>query len=214
MGVALFGGSFNPFHNGHLSIAKDLVDHLDLHELKILPSGQPPHKLRNLASNKHRFKMIELGIKNHLNSISLEAFELNNKAISYTINTLKHFRQKLGASKTLIFCLGEDSFQLIDTWLDWERLTEYCHLVVISRKGFNIDLNCKIKIWLQQHQCNEIKNLHNKLFGNIYFCKLAQIDISSSEIRNNIAKKISIKELVSTEVQEYIVKNSLYKDAT
>ena len=120
----------------------------------------------------------------------------------------------MGASKTLIFCLGEDSFQLIDTWLDWERLTEYCHLVVFSRKGFNIDLNCNIKIWSQQHQCNEIKNLHNKPFGNIYFCKLAQIDISSSEIRNNIAKKISIKGLVPTEVQEYIVKNSLYKDAT
>ena len=50
MVIALFGGSFNPFHNGHLSVAKDLVDHLDLHELKILPSGQPPHKLRNLAS--------------------------------------------------------------------------------------------------------------------------------------------------------------------
>ena len=214
MGIALFGGSFNPFHNGHLSVAKDLVDHLDLHELKILPSGQPPHKPGNLASNKHRLKMIELGIKNHLNSISLEEFELNKNATSYTINTLKHFRQKLGASKTLIFCLGEDSFQLIDTWLDWERLTEYCHLVVISRKGFNIDLNCNIKIWSQQRQCSEIKNLHNKPFGNIYFCKLAQIDISSSEIRNNIAKKISIKGLVPTEVQEYIVKNSLYKDAT
>ena len=214
MGIALFGGSFNPFHNGHLSVANDLVDHLDLHELKILPSGQPPHKPCNLASNKHRLKIIELGIKNHLNSISLEEFELNNNATSYTINTLKHFRQKLGASKTLIFCLGEDSFQLIDTWLDWERLTEYCHLVVISRKGFNIDLNCKIKIWLQQHQCSEIKNLHDKPFGNIYFCKLAQIDISSSEIRNNIAKEISIKGLVPTKVQEYIVTNSLYKDAT
>ena len=214
MGLALFGGSFNPFHNGHLSVANDLVNHLDLHELKILPSGQPPHKPCNVASNKHRLKMIELGIKNHLNLISLEEFELNNKAISYTINTLKHFRQKLGASKTLIFCLGEDSFQLIDTWLDWERLTEYCHLVVVSRKGFNIDLNRNIKIWLQQHQCNEIKNLHNKPFGNIYFCKLAQIDISSSKIRNNIAKKTSIKGLVPTEVQEYIVKNSLYKDAT
>jgi len=214
MGIALFGGSFNPFHNGHLSVANDLVDHLDLHELKILPSGQPPHKPCNVASNKHRLKMIELGIKHQLNSISLEEFELNNKAISYTINTLKHFRQKLGASKTLIFCLGEDSFQLIDTWLDWERLTEYCHLVVVSRKGFNIDLNRNIKIWLQQHQCNEIKNLHNKPFGNIYFCKLAQIDISSSKIRNNIAKKTSIKGLVPTEVQEYIVKNSLYKDAT
>ena len=163
MGIALFGGSFNPFHNGHLSVAKDLVDHLDLHELKILPSGQPPHKPCNLASNKHRLKMIELGIKNHLNSISLEEFELNNNATSYTINTLKHFRQKLGASKTLIFCLGEDSFQLIDTWLDWERLTEYCHLVVISRKGFNIDLNCNIKIWSQQHQCSEIKNLYLSL---------------------------------------------------
>ena len=214
MGIVLFGGSFNPFHNGHLSVAEDLVDHLDLHELKILPSGQPPHKTCDLASNKHRLKMIELGIKNHLNSISLEEFELNNKTISYTINTLKHFRQKLGASKTLIFCLGEDSFQLIDTWLDWERLTEYCHLVVISRKGFNIDLNCKIKIWLQQHQCSEIKNLHNKPCGNIYFCTLAQIDISSSEIRNNIAKKISIKGLVPAEVQEYIVKNNLYEDAT
>ena len=72
MGVALFGGSFNPFHNGRLSIARDLVDHLDLHELKILPSGQPPHKPCNLASNKHRLKMIELGIKNHLNSIPLK----------------------------------------------------------------------------------------------------------------------------------------------
>ena len=214
MGIALFGGSFNPFHNGHLSVAKDLINHLDLHELKILPSGQPPHKFYNLASNKHRLKMIELGIKNHLVSMSLEEFELNSKATSYTINTLKHFRQKLGASKTLIFCLGEDSFQLIDTWLDWERLTEYCHLVVISRKGFNIDLNCNIKICSQQHQCSEIKNLYNKPSGNIYFCKLAQIDISSSEIRNNIAKKISIKELVPTEVQEYIVKNSLYKEAT
>ena len=91
MGVALFGGSFNPFHNGHLSIAKDLVDHLDLHELKILPSGQPPHKLRNLASNKHRLKMIELGIKNHLNSISLEEFELNNKTFQAKIGSFQDY---------------------------------------------------------------------------------------------------------------------------
>ena len=76
--------------------------------------------------------MIELELKS-LEFDNSEEFELNNKATSYTINTLKHFRQKLGASKTLIFCLGEDSFQLIDTWLDWERLTEY-HLVVISKR--------------------------------------------------------------------------------
>ena len=212
MTIAYFGGCFDPFHNGHLNIAQDLVNHLDLKNLKILPTGQPPHKEKFSISHEHRLNMIKIGIEKDLHHISIEDCEIRSIGTSYSVKTFKYLREKFGPEILIILCIGEDALESINTWYNWRELLNYCHLAVVSREGFKSNRGQEITDWLKENRCENITSLKKRAFGNIYFCRLSQLKISSSEIRKNIKLDRKFDGLVPSKIRRYINDHQLYRD--
>ena len=212
MALAYFGGCFDPFHNGHLNIAQDLVNHLDVKNLKILPTGQPPHKEKFSISHEHRLNMIKIGIEKDLHHISIEDCEIRSMGTSYSVKTFKYLREKFGPEVSIILCIGEDALESINTWYNWRELLNYCHLAVVSREGFKPNRGEEITDWLKENRCGNMTSLKKRAFGNIYFCKLSQLKISSSEIRKNIKLGKKFDELVPSKLRHYINEHHLYRD--
>ena len=212
MALAYVGGCFNPFHNGHLNIAKDLVNHLDVKNLKILPTGQPPHKEKFSISHEHRLNMIKIGIEKDLHHISIEDCEIRSIGTSYSVKTFKYLREKFGPEVSIILCIGEDALESINTWYNWRELLNYCHLAVVSREGFKPNRGEEITGWLKENRCENMTSLKKRAFGNIYFCRLSQLKISSSEIRKNIKLDRKYDGLVPSKIRHYINEFHLYRD--
>tara|TARA_Y200000002_G_scaffold166102_1_gene137012 strand:+ start:167 stop:811 length:645 start_codon:yes stop_codon:yes gene_type:complete len=212
MALAYFGGCFDPFHNGHLNIAQDLVNHLDVKNLKILPTGQPPHKEKFSISHEHRLNMIKIGIGKDLDHISIEDCEIRSIGTSYSVKTFKYLREKFGPEVSIILCIGEDALESINTWYNWRELLNYCHLAVVSREGFKPNRGEEITGWLNENRCENMTSLKKRAFGNIYFCRLSQLKISSSEIRRNIKLDRKFDGLVPSKIRHYINEHHLYRD--
>jgi nicotinate-nucleotide adenylyltransferase len=132
--IAYFGGSFDPIHYGHLATAAELVKTLSLKKLVFLPAALSPLKTQSLAS-RHRIAMIQLAIQDNA-QFELDEQELHRPQPSYTIDTLRSLRTTVGATQPLAFILGMDSFLSLQQWRDWQQLTDFAHLIIVSRPNY------------------------------------------------------------------------------
>ena len=135
MAVALFGGTFNPVHNGHLRIASELAELLPISELRMMPCGVPPHRDKKMVSAQQRLEMLQIGIGHDNPALTIEDIELQRTTPSYSIDTVNLIRRNLGPSVPLILCLGMDALASISSWHRWEQLLDFCHIAVSSRPG-------------------------------------------------------------------------------
>ena len=201
--VGLYGGSFNPIHCAHLIVARAVAEHFDLTRVILLPSAQPPHKqTAELLPAKHRVKMIRLAIQDeHL--FELSDFDLKTKGPSYTIETVQHFRESLGAQVELHWIIGADSLAELVTWHRVPELVEACRLVTAVRPGWEEIDWAKLRSVLGRERT---ERLRAGLVQN------GAIDISSTDIRSRLARNRSIRYLVPDDVAAYIERNRLYRD--
>ncbi|MCX8094148.1 MAG: nicotinate-nucleotide adenylyltransferase [Candidatus Goldbacteria bacterium] len=195
--TGLFGGTFNPPHIGHLLIARNIKKEFNLDKIIFIPANIPPHKQsnNNIIDGIHRFEMLKLLLKKEPDFI-VSDFELKRKEISYTIETVKYFKNEF-LNQELFFIVGSDNFYYIETWKDYKNLLNMINFIIYIRSGYT-----KEKI-IQKH-----KNILNE---KILWSKSQQIDISSSEIRAKISMGENCKEDVGEAVWEYIQKNNFYK---
>lgn len=217
--IGLFGGTFNPIHNGHLATAEYILGVLDLTRILFIPSNIPPHK-SEYVSAIHRKNMVQLAINNN-NKFGLSTVEISRGGPSYTLDTLKHFSKTF---KTKIyddyitgyefyFIIGVEAFLEIETWGGWDHCAELfslCNWAVISRItniGESIsdvrDKYNKFIYSLPQHVVSKSRL--------IAFYEVPDVDISASNIRNRIKNNTSIKYFVPDSVIKYINDNNLYK---
>ncbi|BBO59702.1 nicotinate-nucleotide adenylyltransferase [Mycoavidus sp. B2-EB] len=144
--VGIFGGTFDPFHHGHLTLAADFAKRLHLNQLILLPAGQPWQKAHNTTLNQvsaasHRLAMTRLGaaqLKLPETEIIVATDEIERASPSYTVDTLAAWRKKVGAHTSLSFLIGADQFIRLDSWHQWPRLFDYAHLCVAARPGFSL----------------------------------------------------------------------------
>jgi len=130
--VGLFGGAYDPIHNGHLMIADSLINKLKLDEFLFIPTGISVTD-KNLTSADHRLNMIKLALtSSKLNVSTYETDNSLNAEKSYTIDTLKYFFEKNNAIN--FFIMGSDNFLKINTWKNWEKLLNYAHIVLVDRQ--------------------------------------------------------------------------------
>ncbi len=141
--IALFGGTFDPIHIGHLAVARAAERRFHLDEIHFIPTGRPPHKHRaGMASYADRYAMTSIACADHprfVPSLAEAGAGQSGREIFYSVDTVKHYKQKHhGTGAHFYFLLGADSFLDIPTWKDYETLLGLCDFIVASRPGFNV----------------------------------------------------------------------------
>ncbi len=209
--IGILGGTFDPIHNGHIRLALEAMQQLNLDHVRLIPVNIPPHRSKPVASSIHRQAMLSLAIDNE-RGLCMDLRELNSNETSYTINTLKSLRKEF-KNDSLCLILGKDAFNKIDSWKDWETLLDYAHIIVANRPGEEANTaSPKLEQWLAQHQTNKVASLKEKPAGSIYFINIPMLDISSSNIRQSLSDNKAVDELMPTTTLTYIKNNHLYQD--
>ncbi len=197
--LAIFGGTFNPPHIGHLKLAECALRSLNADKIIFMTAGNPPHKnIRNYLSGDIRFEMVKLLISDNENYIASN-FEIKKDGPSYTAHTLSEFKA-IYPEYELCFIIGLDSFYDLEKWYKPEVIFEKAVIAVSLRGGIDSALFEERKFYY------EVK--YNAKFE---FISMPEIDISSSQIRFKIKNGESIKGLTSDAVEKYITDNNLYK---
>lgn len=203
--VAIFGGTFNPIHYGHLAVAEEVRTKFNLDKIIFVPTFLPPHKdPTDLADAKHRAIMAQLA------TVSNPCFEVSNFEIdrggkSYTIDTLKHFRNLLGEKVQLHFIVGADMLAEISTWKNIGELLKICRFVAVPRPGYDIQ-----KIFNQYFLASDNYTIASELLENLLIENIAMLDISATNIRGRVKEWKSIKYLVPEPVEQFIHNQKLY----
>ena len=209
--VGLFGGAYDPIHNGHLRIAHSLINKLKLDHFFFIPTGIAVTD-KKLTSADHRLNMIKLALTN--SKLNVSTYETDNSLgarKSYTIDTLKYFFKKNNAIN--FFIMGSDNFLKINTWKNWEKLLNYAHIILVDSQISSLSFinDSEIKEFLEQHQEENFANLTLKRNGYIYKHQIDYIDIASSEIRERIHQGKEVNNVMPEKVKRYIATNNLYK---
>lgn len=207
--LAYFGGSFDPIHLGHLRTAQELIQQLHLHQLTLLPAARSPLKEQGNANAQQRLRMIELALADD-SQLHVDARELLRPPPSYTIDTLKALRIEHGPQQPLAFIMGMDSFLSLPQWKDWQQLTDYAHLIVVTRPHYDAILSPELASWYQLHRCNEQHLLEYAPHGQVLLLRTTPYAISSTLLRSALARGEMPPELPNA-VLTYIQQQSLYR---
>ncbi|MGD9161384.1 MAG: nicotinate-nucleotide adenylyltransferase [Desulfobacteraceae bacterium] len=212
MRLGILGGTFDPIHFGHLRLAEEMSEELDLAKILLMPGAQPPHKKGPLvAPFFDRLEMTKIGAaySDYLEACDIEG---HRKGLSYSIETIRIIREKYGSQLDLFFILGSDAFREINTWKEYKSLFQLTNFAVIERPGIALDdLDGFIKLLGTNFKKKSTENYINSSGKHVLLKKTTLMDISSTGIRKNIRAGKSINYLVPLKVKEYIIRKGLYK---
>lgn len=198
--IGIMGGTFSPIHLGHLMLAENAYDFMDLDEIWFIPSADPPHRSGQIVmSYAHRSRMTELAIAPVPYFIKSD-FEASRKGPSYTAETLRLLRG-LYPENIFYFVMGADSLFQLEDWYEPERVMSQAILLVAAR-----DRHSKEELHRQ------IRYLEDKYEARIYLMHMPEMDLSSALIRERIKNHQSIRFLVPEEVRSYIICHHLYEE--
>src|SRR2546423_2081793 len=137
--IALYGGTFDPVHVGHMAVARSLLLLFALDEVLFIPAYVAPHKReRRTSPALDRYAMLALATQGE-ESFRISTVELSSPERPYTVNTLAHFCETAGETTRLFFVMGADSWEEITTWREWERVLTLTDHIVVTRPGYTLD---------------------------------------------------------------------------
>jgi len=194
MSICLFGGTFDPPHNGHIRIAASVREQLQIDTVLFIPAFIPPHKQRrSLSSTDDRLAMLKLAITGKT-GFEISELETRRQGVSYSIDTIRAIKQARNLKRDeLYFLIGADSLLELHLWKDPEKILTESRVLVAARPNF--DLNC-----VRPDFRSKVEIIESPL-----------MDISSSLVRERVKQKQSIRELVPTAVAAYIGDQDLYR---
>ncbi len=190
MRIGLFGGTFDPVHNGHLSIARSFLNSGLIDELWVLLTPHPPHKESDLSSYETRYNMLQKTFGD-MGKVSVSTIENKLPKPSYSVQTVRHLKAEY-PDHTFYFCMGEDSLAQFNTWKFYTEILKECELLVARRPGVT-------------HE-----EVEDQILSRTHFVDHTPKDISSSQIRELVAGGDSIENLVPDHVVKIIEKEQLY----
>ncbi len=210
--VGLLGGTFNPIHFGHLRMAQELAEALQLSEVRFIPSANPPHKAAPKVSAEHRAAMVKTAIADNP-LFKLDSREMDRTGASYTIDTLISLREELGAKTAICLFMGSDAFVNLNTWHRWQELLNYCHIALVQRpnpRPAQPKLAVNLEILLHDHYTENSLAFATKSAGFIHMQKITALDISSTGIREMLERGETPRYLMPENVIDYIKQHQLY----
>jgi nicotinate-nucleotide adenylyltransferase len=207
--IGLFGGTFNPIHLGHLTLAINVYNDFALDELIFIPSKIPPHKSLGTPPEK-RFEMVKIAIANLDYNFKVSDVELKRKGVSYTYKTLMYYRN-IYKKDSISFICGSDIFATIDKWENWNKLFDLANFIVVNRKEMPFDVMCNLIPQELKERLVEKEDFSGSLYGKIILYKMGVIEISSTDIREKLRGN-KMPEFLTENVYKYICKNKLYQE--
>jgi nicotinate-nucleotide adenylyltransferase len=194
--IALYGGTFDPVHAGHLEVARRVSQLFEIEKVVFIPAQLAPHKVgRPVTEPIHRYAMLVLATQDDPRLV-VSTFELEAPNRRYTVDTVGEFQRMLGDDTELFFIMGADSWSEITTWRDWERLLNMTNHIVVTRPGY------------------EVAPAPEGLGDRISFTDAVMKDISATNIRRlaSAGRHEELKDLVPQTVANYIKKYQIYRD--
>tara|TARA_B100000929_G_scaffold88643_1_gene69351 strand:- start:15 stop:650 length:636 start_codon:yes stop_codon:yes gene_type:complete len=207
--IAIFGGTFDPIHLGHINMAEQCVKQCQLDTLYFMPCAIPAHKAKPGISDEHRINMLKLAIED-IPYFTIDYRELNRSGASYSLLSLQELRAE-HPTTPIIFLIGMDSFISLDKWFKWQEIVTLCHIVVYQRPGQTCNVAGELAHYKEQAYTDNLAELKQQPAGKLFFLNGLQIDAASREIRNKLHSNSEITELLPTSVSQYIAQHHLYQ---
>lgn len=200
MNIAIYGGTFNPVHKGHLYCLKTVLDSVELDSVIVLPDRIPPHKSsKELVSGKDRLQMCRLAFKK-LEKVQVSDWELRQTGKSYSVITLRHFHKKYPEDK-LFFIMGSDMLLSFEKWYEYKEILQLATLLCVSREKDDTAEK------LRKHALK----LMSECGGDIKIIETTPFEVSSTQIRNMIENSQDASCYLDENVVQYISDNYLYR---
>ena len=225
--IALFGGSFDPVHNGHLAVACAADRRFNFDEIHFIAASRPPHKTKqHLAPFPHRFAMVALACTEHphfVPSLAEAGDDFSGQQLFYSVDTVRHFKHVYHFhGDRIFFIVGADAFLDIPMWKEYETLLGLCDFIVANRPGILPDaLRLVIPRDLlgrpparrgeSNGRADEGPVIERLRRTTVYLLDSVSNEVSATDVRQRARNRQSIHGLVSTRVEEYILKQGLYR---
>jgi nicotinate-nucleotide adenylyltransferase len=230
--IALYGGTFDPVHSGHIEVARKIAQLFEIEKVVFIPAQMAPHKIgRPVTEPIHRYAMLALATQTDP-QLSISTFELDAPDRRYTVDTVEHFQRALGDETELFFIMGADSWSEITTWRDWERLLTITNHIVVTRPGYEpltthvgaiseriVDLRSSFECGDQAPRWSRSGVIDNKVAPGrrtpeIFFTDVVMNDVSATRIRRlaSESRTAELTELLPGPVLEYIKKYRIYSE--
>ncbi|MDO3383533.1 nicotinate-nucleotide adenylyltransferase [Gilvimarinus algae] len=206
--VAVFGGTFNPIHHGHLRLALDLVQQLGFDQMLLVPCHIPMHREDPSVASQRRARMVELAVASSP-TLKLDTRELKRGSVSYSLDTLAELRQEQGREASISLIMGMDAYLGLPRWHRWLELLKYGHIVVISRPGYVMPEDGELAAFDREHRA-DAKVLEQAVAGRVVHLDIRALAISATEIRTLTAAGLSTRYLLPETVRRYIAEHGLY----
>jgi nicotinate-nucleotide adenylyltransferase len=210
--VGIYGGTFDPVHNGHLEVARGVLKLFELDEVIFVPACVPPHKRNaNITSAFHRFAMVALAVEAD-QRLLVSTIELDAPELPYAVDTVARMQDD---SRRLFFIIGADSWSEITTWREWRRLIEMCDLIVVTRPGYAVAAQVDSIVDVRgQKQPAIARLIENGTGPRVFITDVAMIDVAARETRAAVraGDVEKLKSSVPLSVAAYIEKHGLYKN--
>lgn len=195
--IGIMGGTFDPIHYGHLVTAETVYDAFHIEKIIFIPTGNPAHKHVSLGSN-HRLEMTKMAIAEN-EKFELSTIEIDREGHTYTVDTIEELKTTFDDDTVIYFIMGADSIHQLKQWKDAKRLLSLCEFIGVTRPGYD-------KKGVEQ----AVAELNETYGTKIHFLEVPALDISSSDIRDRMKHRLSIRYLLPDCVIAYINQFQLY----
>ena len=205
--VGIFGGTFDPVHYGHSLTIDELLNTIPFEKILVIPNSLPPHRENSQASFSHRYKMTSLAFRD-IEKTVVDNRENLRTGPSHAIETVKQIIAEEGKTKVILI-VGSDSFDGIHSWYKWRELISLVDFLILKRLDMPLSKNKNVQDLISPTRFSEDLLLDRKA-KSIFEIEMTPLRISSSLIRENIAKGKSIDDLINPLVKDYLKKHGLY----
>ncbi len=207
--IGILGGTFDPIHFGHLRMALELQQALNLAEVRFVPCFQPPHRPSPMASPEDRLAMVRAAIIDEP-ALKVDDCEIKRQGVSYMIDTLIYLRNN-NPETPLCLIMGIDALLGFASWHRYEEILTLAHLVIAHRPQYHIPHEGIISQLIHKHRQMSSMIIHESLAGSIILHPVTPLDISATEIRKQIAIDKSPRYLLPENVYKYIKEHGIYR---